>query len=133
MTTNKYIGINQINYSAVKWLNQEIACFVFASIDITLYNLTWQFNPGVDFVNYISYSAGPGSFMGLRIGAATAKALAYALNIPVAPVPTLDALAYNVFDISSIIVPIMDAKRLQVYTSRDSQAERERDLKVSNG
>ena len=74
-------------------------------------------NMKVSDLTHIACASGPGSFTGLRIGAATAKALAYALNIPIVPVPTLDALAYNVFDINTIIVPIMDAKRRQVYTA----------------
>ena len=68
-------------------------------------------------LTHIACSSGPGSFTGLRIGAATAKALAYALDIPIVAVPTLDALAYNVFSANTIIVPIMDARRRQVYTA----------------
>jgi tRNA threonylcarbamoyladenosine biosynthesis protein TsaB len=66
-------------------------------------------------VDCIACSAGPGSFTGVRIGAAAAKALAYALNIQVAAVPTLDALAYNIFDAQSVISPIMDARAGEVY------------------
>lgn len=68
-------------------------------------------------VDYIACSCGPGSFTGLRIGAATAKGLALGGNIDVVAVPTLDALAYNVFDTDAIICPIMDARRQQVYTA----------------
>lgn len=68
-------------------------------------------------VDYIACAAGPGSFTGLRIGAATAKGLAFALQKEIVPVPTLDALAYNVFETEKIICPIMDARRNQVYTA----------------
>lgn len=68
-------------------------------------------------LDYIACASGPGSFTGLRIGAATAKGLALGLKIPIVPVPTLDALAYNVYDTNKIICPIMDARRQQVYTA----------------
>lgn len=46
-------------------------------------------------IDLIAVAAGPGSFTGLRIGSATAKGLGLALDIPLAAVPTVDALAYN--------------------------------------
>jgi len=66
-------------------------------------------------IDVIACSRGPGSFTGVRIGAAAAKGLAQALAKPLIPVPTLQALAYNVFDESALIVPIMDARRGEVY------------------
>jgi len=68
-------------------------------------------------IDYIACSSGPGSFTGLRIGAAAAKGLAFALNKKIIPVPTLDVIAYNIFMSENIIVPIMDARRNQVYTA----------------
>jgi tRNA threonylcarbamoyladenosine biosynthesis protein TsaB len=64
----------------------------------------------------LAIAAGPGSFTGLRIGAATVKGLALAWNIPVVAVPTLEGLAYNLWGSSDLICPIMDARRGQVYT-----------------
>ena len=64
----------------------------------------------------IAIAEGPGSFTGLRIGAAAAKGLGLALQIPIIPVETVDALAYNLYDTEGLICPMMDARRAQVYT-----------------
>lgn len=67
-------------------------------------------------IDAIAISAGPGSFTGLRIGSATAKGLGLALDKPIAEVPTLEGLAYNLYSCTSLVCPIMDARRNQVYT-----------------
>lgn len=74
-------------------------------------------NLDLDTLDAIAVASGPGSFTGLRIGAATAKGMAMALNIPIISVPTLDALAYNIIDSTHVICPMMDARRNQVYTA----------------
>ena len=59
-------------------------------------------------IDLIAVAAGPGSFTGLRIGSATAKGLGLALDIPLAAVPTVDALAYNLYGCEQLICPMMD-------------------------
>ncbi len=73
---------------------------------------------GIDLkeIDVIAVAAGPGSFTGLRIGSATAKGLGLALDKPMIEVPTIDALAYNLYNTKGLICPIMDARRNQVYT-----------------
>ena len=73
---------------------------------------------GIDLseIDYLAVASGPGSFTGLRIGAAAAKGLAFALEKPVVPVPTLDAMAYQLAGTGGLVCPMMDARRQQVYT-----------------
>ncbi|MCR5303604.1 MAG: tRNA (adenosine(37)-N6)-threonylcarbamoyltransferase complex dimerization subunit type 1 TsaB [Lachnospiraceae bacterium] len=59
---------------------------------------------------------GPGSFTGLRIGSATVKGLALVTGKPVAGVPTVDAIAADLWGCTGLVVPLMDARRDQVYT-----------------
>lgn len=64
----------------------------------------------------VAISAGPGSYTGLRIGASTAKGLAFALSIPLVPVPSLLALAASVdLPMGTIIVAAFGARRGEVY------------------
>lgn len=64
----------------------------------------------------IAVAGGPGSFTGLRIGSATVKGLALALDKPVIQIPTVDALAYNLCGHRDLVCPLMDARRNQTYT-----------------
>lgn len=70
----------------------------------------------MESIDAIAIAAGPGSFTGLRIGAATAKGLGLALDKPLVEVPTLEALAYNLCGATQLVCPLMDARRNQVYT-----------------
>jgi len=66
----------------------------------------------------IAVSQGPGSFTGVRIGVAAAKAMAYWLHIPLAAVSTLEALAYPFRHVpNALLVPLINARRQQAYTA----------------
>lgn len=67
-------------------------------------------------IDAIAIAAGPGSFTGLRIGAATAKGLGLALGRPLIEVPTLEGLAYQLVGTERLVCPLMDARRNQVYS-----------------
>ena len=69
-------------------------------------------------MDLVACSAGPGSFTGLRIGAALAKSIAYAIKKPVVSVPTLDAMEKNVvYSGGKIVVPTIDARNNRVYAA----------------
>ena len=68
-------------------------------------------------IDLFAVTSGPGSFTGERIGVATVKALAHAVNKPVTGVSALMAMAYNICYTNFLICPIMDARRSQVYTA----------------
>lgn len=70
----------------------------------------------LETIDAIAVSGGPGSFTGLRIGSATAKGLGLALDKPLIHVPTVDAMAFNLYGAADLICPMMDARRNQVYT-----------------
>jgi len=69
----------------------------------------------------VCVSAGPGSYTGLRVGASTAKGLAFGAGIPLLAVGTLDVLVAGVNSIergnNRWIVPMLDARRMEVYTA----------------
>lgn len=68
-------------------------------------------------IDIFSAAVGPGSFTGVRIGVATVKAMAQALDKPCVGVSTLMALANQVNHFGGIICPILDARREQVYNA----------------
>jgi len=66
-------------------------------------------------VGLIAVGCGPGSFTGIRIGIATAKGLSMALGCPTIGVSTLDALAYGALPSMIPIMPVMDARKSEIY------------------
>ncbi|MGO2103163.1 MAG: tRNA (adenosine(37)-N6)-threonylcarbamoyltransferase complex dimerization subunit type 1 TsaB [Psychroflexus halocasei] len=75
----------------------------------------------------ISISKGPGSYTGLRIGVSAAKGFAYAAQLPLISVSTLACLALQVKDIpdDALIIPMLDARRMEVYTQTFDAQHRE--------
>ncbi|MEN2488164.1 tRNA (adenosine(37)-N6)-threonylcarbamoyltransferase complex dimerization subunit type 1 TsaB [Flavobacterium sp. B11] len=65
----------------------------------------------------VAVSQGPGSYTGLRIGVSAAKGLCYALNIPLIAVDTMQTLASQAGIADGKIVPMLDARRMEVYSA----------------
>lgn len=65
----------------------------------------------------IAVSKGPGSYTGLRIGVSAAKGLCFALDIPLISTFTLEVLAQQVKDEDCYIIPLLDARRMEVYSA----------------
>jgi tRNA threonylcarbamoyladenosine biosynthesis protein TsaB len=88
---------------------------------------------GISFqdLKAIAVSQGPGSYTGLRIGVSAAKGLCYALNIPLIAVDTLQILASQVKITEGLIVPMLDARRMEVYSAIfNSKLEKQRDIQA---
>lgn len=83
--------------------------------------------PAIDFIRRqaridlgdlgaIAVDVGPGLFTGLRVGVAAAKAMAQALRVPMVGVPSLDLLAFPLRQSNRLIVPVIDARRGEVFS-----------------
>ena len=95
-------------------------------------------------LNAVAVSQGPGSYTGLRIGVSAAKGLCYAMNIPLIAVDTMQILANQVTVEEGIIIPMIDARRMEVFSAifdknhlkiRETKAEilEEDSFSINNG
>jgi len=85
-------------------------------------------------VQTVVIGSGPGSYTGLRIGMVMARTFAQLLKVPIIGVPSADAIAYRNIRDKSLICPIIDAKRGEVYTAfyhgEDGKIERLTDFRA---
>lgn len=82
-------------------------------------------------LNAIAISKGPGSYTGLRIGVSSAKGLCYALGIPLIAIDTLTILANQIAVENGLIIPMIDARRMEVYSAVfNSDAEKIREVQA---
>ncbi|MDX1332316.1 MAG: tRNA (adenosine(37)-N6)-threonylcarbamoyltransferase complex dimerization subunit type 1 TsaB [Robiginitalea sp.] len=65
----------------------------------------------------VAVRQGPGSYTGLRIGVAAAKGLCFALDLPLIAVPTLESMAAQLEIESGVLIPMLDARRMEVYAA----------------
>ena len=96
--------LNAANYSHAENLHD----FVQQVVD--------KANLKINQLDAISISKGPGSYTGLRIGVSAAKGLAFGIGIPLISIGTLEALALQLKIESGLIIPMLDARRMEAYT-----------------
>ncbi len=73
---------------------------------------------GVENLEAVAITAGPGSYTGLRVGMASAKGLCYALGIPLIAINTLEAMAFAVREEDAdFLCPMIDARRMEVFAA----------------
>ena len=116
------------NCVAIKEINEPNAHS--EKLTVLIEDLLKEKNLQIADFNAIALSKGPGSYTGLRIGASVAKGLCYACSLPLITVDTLQALALscknavNNDNADNIYMPMIDARRMEVYTSQwDNQLQ----------
>jgi len=70
----------------------------------------------IEDIDLLAVTKGPGSYTGIRIGVATAKTIAWAKQLPLYGISTLEVLAENGYYFDGLVVPLIDARRERVYT-----------------
>jgi len=129
------LALNTTSSSGSIGISQDNVITFVSYLDIQLTH-SERIMPQIDFglkqckleikdLDLISLAIGPGSFTGLRIGLATAKGISYAGKIPILPINTLDALAFNLYGSKLPVVCLLDAKMGEVYGAMYSPAMQE--------
>jgi len=130
-TTNCSVTLsNKEEILAVKELNN--ANYSHAeSLHVFISEVLKEANIEISKLDAIAVSKGPGSYTGLRIGVSAAKGLCFALDIPLISVSTLESLASQLEIDEGYIVPMLDARRMEVYSAiYDSKNNLVRDIKA---
>ncbi|MDT7832665.1 tRNA (adenosine(37)-N6)-threonylcarbamoyltransferase complex dimerization subunit type 1 TsaB [Flavobacteriaceae bacterium S356] len=79
--------------------------------------VTKEANIELSQIDAVAVSKGPGSYTGLRIGVSAAKGLAFAFNIPLISVNTLKSLAMSIQFDTGVVISMLDARRMEVYSA----------------
>lgn len=115
-TTSKFSSISiskgektQIEYNFTT--NDNLSSMLIPTIKFLIETINLDLND----IDVFGIAIGPGSFTGIRVGLSTIKGLLFEKKKPVVPVVTLKALAYKHIDSNYPIIPVIDAKREEVY------------------
>ena len=114
-TTNCSVGISKDGVCiALKEDNSKTYSHA-EQLHVFIETLLQEQNITCSDLDAIAVSKGPGSYTGLRIGVSAAKGLAYANNLPLIALDTLKTLAAQHKITKGLLVPMIDARRLEVY------------------
>ncbi|MBP7216405.1 MAG: tRNA (adenosine(37)-N6)-threonylcarbamoyltransferase complex dimerization subunit type 1 TsaB [Candidatus Omnitrophica bacterium] len=116
-TSSKVLAVGLYDGKKIYSYHLEVGRLLSSVITVTIERLARALGWDIADVNCFACGLGPGSFTGLRIGLATIKGLAWALQKPVIGISSLDILALNALGINGYVAPFIDAKRNLVYTS----------------
>jgi len=116
-TTNCSVSLAQ-NGKLLKIREQNSATYSHSEqLHVFIEELLDAASIGVNELAAVAVSKGPGSYTGLRIGVSAAKGLCFSLDIPLLSVPTLESMAYQKKIDSGYIIPVLDARRMEVYSA----------------
>ncbi|SDS34502.1 tRNA threonylcarbamoyladenosine biosynthesis protein TsaB [Polaribacter sp. KT25b] len=88
-------------------------------------------NISSDKIDAVAISKGPGSYTGLRIGVSAAKGLCFAFDKPLISIDTLTSLSYSISIDTGFLVPMLDARRMEVYAAVfNEKHEKVREIKA---
>ena len=87
------------------------------TLHVYISNIFKEANISKNQLDAVAVSKGPGSYTGLRIGVSAAKGICFALDVPLISVSTLKSLATQVEIDEGCIVPMLDARRMEVYSA----------------
>lgn len=112
-------------FNGSEFLNEKIETEAFrhaAVVTLLIEALLKETDVSMQQLNAVAVSAGPGSYTGLRIGTSVAKGLCYALEIPLIAINSLQSIArfallHDQAKQCDLIIPVIDARRMEVYTA----------------
>lgn len=116
-TTNCSVALSE-NGSVIAFKEDPSKDYSHAEkLHVFIEDVLKESNTDYNSLSAIAVSKGPGSYTGLRIGVSAAKGLCYSLDIPLLSIPTLYVLMKQVETITPFIVPMLDARRMEVYAA----------------
>ncbi|NLR89794.1 tRNA (adenosine(37)-N6)-threonylcarbamoyltransferase complex dimerization subunit type 1 TsaB [Flammeovirga agarivorans] len=119
-TTVCSVALHTLEGELLSYYEQHIDKSHSEYLSVMIKNITDNAGIAMTDLKAVAVSEGPGSYTGLRIGAATAKGLCYTLDIPLIGVSTLASMALQVSyyaESEDNICPMIDARRMEVYTA----------------